>query len=170
MMKTVIVLAMHGAPPNDFPRREMAEFFDLHARQEHAAGLGRTAQARRYAELHAKMRAWPRTVQNDPFWAASQELAEHLSLVTDCEVVLGFNEFCAPDMDAALEQAMAKGAGRVTVITPMLTPGGEHAAVDIPAVIRLVQDRHPKVPISYAWPFEVSRVAQFLADQISRVA
>jgi sirohydrochlorin cobaltochelatase len=161
---------MHGAPPNDFPKREMAEFFDLHARHEHAAGPERAAQARRYAELHAEMRAWPRTVQNDPFWAASKELSAHLSQATGCEVVVGFNEFCAPDVDEALEQAVAKGAERVIVITPMMTPGGEHAAVDIPAAIRHAQDRHPEVPIAYAWPFEVSRVARFLADQMGRVA
>ena len=114
------------------------------------------------------MRAWPRTAQNDPFWAASQDLSAHLSQATGYEVVVGFNEFCAPDIDAALEQAIARAAERVIVITPMMTLGGEHAAVDIPAAVRRAQERHPGVSISYAWPFEVSQVAQFLADQIGR--
>ncbi len=164
----VIVLTMHGAPPNDFPKGEMGEFFSLHARLEHAAGPERAALERRYAELEARMRAWPRTAQNDRFWAASYELAAHLNQATGHEVRVGFNEFCAPDLDEALEQAVARGAERVIVTTPMMTPGGEHAAVDIPAAIRRAQERHPDVSMAYAWPFEVSQVAQFLAEQIRR--
>lgn len=30
-MKTVVVLAMHGMPPVDFPTEELAEFFKLHS-------------------------------------------------------------------------------------------------------------------------------------------
>ncbi len=59
-MTTVIVLAMHGAPPNDFPERETAELFGLHARLEHAHEPERAALEHRHAELDAKMRAWPR--------------------------------------------------------------------------------------------------------------
>ena len=29
--KTVILLAMHGEPPKDFPKDEFARFFSLHA-------------------------------------------------------------------------------------------------------------------------------------------
>jgi len=168
-MKTVIVLAMHGAPPRDFPRREMGEFFSLHARVGHAAGAEGTELERRYAELHAKMRSWPRSAQNDRFWAASHELADHLSRATGHEVVVGFNEFCGPDLDEALGQAVAQDVERVIVLTPMMTRGGEHAEVDIPAAVQRAQERHPGVPIKYLWPFEYTHVAQFLAEQIGRV-
>ena len=30
-MKIIIVLAVHGTPPRDFPREELAEFFRLHS-------------------------------------------------------------------------------------------------------------------------------------------
>lgn len=33
-MKSVIVLAMHGSPPRDFPRADLAEFMSLHGRLE----------------------------------------------------------------------------------------------------------------------------------------
>lgn len=169
-MKTkMIVLAMHGSPPSDFPRRELAEFFGLHSRMEHAPAPERSALEDRYAELEAKMRNWPRTVENDRFWAASTELADHLSQVTDCGVVVGFNEFCAPDLDAALEQAATVGAELVIVVTPMMTRGGTHAEIDIPAAVERAQERHPGTPIKYAWPFEGLSVAQFLAEQIGRL-
>ncbi len=167
-MELIIVLAMHGAPPLDFPRKEMAELFGLQGRLEQVRGPGREALERRHAELEAKMQAWPRTAQNDPFWAASFEMARHLAQASGCEVYVGFNEFCAPSLDEALDQAAARRPARVVVVTPMMTRGGEHAEVDIPAAIQRARDRHPGLPIHYAWPFEVADVAQFLVAQIER--
>jgi sirohydrochlorin cobaltochelatase len=166
VMKTVIVLAMHGAPPRDFPRQEMAELFGLHARLEHAAPGQREALDLRHRELEEKMRNWPRTPENDPFYAASHELATELAHASGCQVVVGFNEFCAPALDEALDQAVALGAAQVVVITPMMTRGGEHATADIPRAIENGQQRHPNVPMVYAWPFQVGDVARFLADQV----
>ncbi len=167
-MKTVIVLAMHGAPPNDFPQREVAELFGLHMRLEHAAGEERAALERRHAELDDKVRAWPRTAQNDPFYAASHELAASLHRVTGYQVVVGFNEFCAPSLDEAFDEAVAQGAEKIVVVTPMMTRGGEHAQDDIPAAIRRAQKRHPGLLAHYAWPFDVADVARFLAAQVER--
>jgi sirohydrochlorin cobaltochelatase len=165
-MKSVIVLAMHGAPPNDFPEQEMGEFFGLHARLERAAGPERAVLERRYAALGAKMRAWPRTGQNDRFWAASHQLADHLSQTTGDAVIVGFNEFCAPDLDVALDQAVESGAEQVVVVTAMMTRGGQHAEKDIPAAVARAQERHPPVSFVYVWPFDVAQVAEFLAVQI----
>jgi len=170
VMKTIVVLAMHGAPPNDFPQRETAELFGLHARLEagHVAGPERDALERRYTELDARMRAWPRTAQNDPFWAGSQELAEHLGKASGYEVTVGYNEFCAPTLDDALDQAATHG-NRVIVVTPMTTRGGEHSEVEIPAAIQRARERHPEIGIIYAWPLDVAAIAQFLAAQVARL-
>jgi sirohydrochlorin cobaltochelatase len=167
-MKKVIILAMHGAPPRDFPEQEMREFFGLHARLEHASEPELAAMEGRYAELDAKMRAWPRTAENDRFWAASHELADRLGQAASAEVIVGFNEFCAPDLDEALERAVARDADQIVVVTPMMTRGGQHAEVDIPAAVRRAQERHLSVSISYVWPFDSGEVAEFLAGQISR--
>jgi sirohydrochlorin cobaltochelatase len=166
-MKAIIVLVMHGVPPNDFPERETTELFSLNARVGGAAGVERAALERRRLELDVKMRAWPRTAQNDPFYASSQELGAHLSEETGFEVIVGFNEFCAPSLDDALSHAIARGAEKVIVVTPMMTRGGEHAEVEIPAAIQTAQAQHPEIPITYAWPFRVSEVASFLAAQIA---
>jgi sirohydrochlorin cobaltochelatase len=166
-MKAVIVLAMHGVPPNNFPERETAELFSLRARVKKAAGTERAALERRLLELDAKMRVWPRTAQNDHFYAASQQLRTHLSEATGSEVIVAFNEFCAPSLSDALNQAIARGAKKVIVVTPMMTRGGEHAEVDIPAAIKIAQAKHPEIPIVYAWPFKVSEVANFLAEHIA---
>ncbi|MBI3738336.1 MAG: CbiX/SirB N-terminal domain-containing protein [Chloroflexi bacterium] len=167
-MKTVIVLAMHGAPPNDFPKNEIGELFGLHARLEHASEPERAALERRHQELEAKMRAWPRTSQNDPFFVGSLELASQLSQAAGLKVIVGFNEFCAPTLDEAFDQAIKQEAERVVVVTPMMTRGGEHSEVDIPNAIKRAQATYPNVEFIYVWPFDGARLAQFLAGQVSQ--
>ncbi len=166
--KAVIVLAMHGAPPLDFPREEMTEFMSLYSRIGHSPGPDAGAQGKRYKELELKMRAWPRTGQNDPFYAGSQDLARQLQVASGLEVIIGFNEFCAPALDDALEGAATREAEAVIVITPMMTRGGEHSAVDIPEAIRRVQQKFPSRKIVYAWPFPTEDIARFLSSQITR--
>jgi sirohydrochlorin cobaltochelatase len=167
-MKAVIVLAMHGTPPSDFPRDALLEFFDLHSRLEHSHGPVDASLQQRYRELEGKIRHWPRTTKNDPFYFASLDLAAKLNERIGHEVVLGFNEFCAPDIEDALEKAVGKGADKIVVVTPMMTKGGEHAESDIPKAIQRVQKRYPQVPMFYAWPFEDGVVTEFLAVQIER--
>ncbi|MBI5651513.1 MAG: CbiX/SirB N-terminal domain-containing protein [Chloroflexi bacterium] len=165
-MKTVIVLAMHGAPPNDFPKRELGEFFGLHSRLEHAAGSDAAQIKPRHDELDAKIRAWARTAQNDPYWAGSREIANELAREMKCEVIIGFNEFCAPTLAAAFDQA-AERAARVIVLTPMMTRGGEHSEKEIPHAIDAARQRHPAITFQYVWPLDTVAIAQFLANQIT---
>lgn len=167
-MKNVVVLAMHGAPPSDFPRHEMAEFFSLRSRLDHSAGPDRAYLERRWIELENKMRLWPRTAQNDPYHAGAQELAARMREVMGCPVIAAFGEFCAPSLDEALAQAAAEEPQRVIVATPMMTRGGEHSERDIPEAVDRARRRFPQISFIYAWPFESPEIAQFLAAQIRR--
>ena len=166
--KAVIVLAMHGSPPLDFPEGEMAEFMGLHSQLGHKHGQEAVAQKTRYDQLEAKIRAWPRTGQNDPFYAGSQELAKHLRQESGLEVIVGFNEFCGPTLDEAFERAAAREAGKIFVLTPMMTRGGGHSAVDIPEAIRRAQQKFPAQKIIYVWPFASEDIARFLSSQVAR--
>jgi sirohydrochlorin ferrochelatase len=167
-MKNVIVLAMHGSPPSDFPKQETMELFNLHARLGHSGSSDADPLAVRYVQLEEKMRNWPRTVENDPFHNASFRLAHELEQKAGCAVFVGFNEFCAPNIDQALEQAAQTKPDKILVVTPMMTRGGEHAEVDIPQAIQRAQAQFPEVVIKYVWPFEPWEVAEFLASQIQR--
>jgi sirohydrochlorin cobaltochelatase len=159
---------MHGAPPTDFPHEEMAEMFALHARVHASSGPEVEAMARRHDEIEGRMREWPRTPDNDPFWAASQELAEHLERQSGVRVVVGFNEFCNPTIEDAVGLLAAGGAKEVLVMTPMMTRGGEHAERDIPGAIARAREAHPGLAISYAWPFDPEDVASFLVQHSRR--
>ena len=99
---------------------------------------------------------------------ASQRLAEELEQATSYEVIVGFNEFCAPKIEEALDEAVERGAERVAVVTPMMTPGGEHSDEEIPAQIEAARQRHDGVEFVYAWPYEMSDVANFLSAQVKR--
>jgi len=168
MKDTVVVLAMHGTPAVDFPRNELGELFGLHMRLEQGGmeGPQRDGIERRHAELDRKIREWPRTAENDPFFAASQDLAKRLSSVLETRVVVGFNEFCAPSVEHVLEEIAEGGAGRIVVVTPMMTTGGEHSEREIPEAIERVRSKHPRTEIVYAWPFEPDKVAEFLGKHI----
>jgi len=161
----VIVLAMHGVPPADFPRPELEEFLAIHARLEHAERIDKPG-CERYEELETRLRFWPRTEDNDPYHAASLELGRALGSAAGYEVLVGFNEFCAPGLDETLDKAVASEADSVLVATPMMTQGGEHSERDIPSAICRARERHPGRRIVYAWPFPVTDVAAFLAGQV----
>lgn len=167
-MKTVIVLAMHGVPPNDFPRQEMKEFFELHGRVEMSSASLDSVLKSRYKELESKVKAWPRTPQNDPYHAASHELARALQGEIGLAVTVGFNEFCSPDVDEALALAVGDGGGRIVVLTTMMTRGGEHAEREIAQAVSRARTKHPGVEMIYAWPFETQGIARFLAEHVQR--
>ncbi len=167
-MSIVVVLAMHGAPPNDFPPEELTQLMGIHAALERTSGEARQAVESRHAELEAKVRNWPRDDKNDPFWAGSNALAEALREATGHEVIVGFNEFCGPSLDVALDAAASRGAEEVVVVTPMMTRGGEHSEADIPNAIGRAVRKYPRISFRYAWPFDPADVARFLASQLER--
>lgn len=167
---TAIVLVMHGEPPRDFPRQELARFFRLQAELMVAEPEQRPALRAAFQELEHRLRTWPRTADNDPFFAGAQALARELARQTGCPVMVGFNEFCAPTVEESMDEAVRQGARRILVVTPMMTPGGRHSEAEIPALVRRAATRHPSVQFIYAWPFPLREVAALLAGQARRFA
>ena len=165
-MKTVIFLAMHGMPPSDFPQKETLDYFMLHSRMENMPGPPPQVMQQQYEELDNKMRNWPRTQENDSYFYASNELAEEISNQTGYKVIVGFNEFCSPSLDDAFDAANKDNSEKIIVITPMMTRGGEHSEKDIPKAIERARKKFPQIQFSYVWPFNISKVAAFLAEQI----
>ncbi len=167
-MKSVIVLAMHGSPPRDFPQHKMGELMALHGRLAQLSGPEKAPVLQRYHALDAEIRNWPRSPENDPFHVFSTALAQELAATTGNEVIVGYNEFCAPELRLALGEAARRGAGRIIVVTPMMTRGGEHAEMEIPAIIQEFRHTHPQIETIYAWPFEKMEIALFLQQHIAR--
>ena len=164
--KAVILLAMHGMPPDDFPKKDLAEWGKLHSTLNQLDGEDRAKAGKRYLELDAKIRSWPRTPENDLYHKASYDLARELKSKSGREVIVGFNEFCNPTLENGFETAAKSGASQVTVVTPMMTRGGSHSERDIPQAIAAARKKYPALAVEYAWPFDGSKIAAFLADQI----
>jgi len=165
-METIILLAMHGSPPKDFPPELKREFFALHGKVEGAHGPVEEQVLARYNEIEDRMRCWPRTEENDPYHFASTQMAGALEDQIKLPVLICFNEFCGPSIPAALEEAVSGGFKKVIVTTPMMTRGGGHAGKEIPAIVDEAVRLHPDVEFIYAWPFRDEAIGRFLADQI----
>jgi len=167
-MHNIIVLVMHGMPPRDFPKSEMAEYFRQYDPFHHVAShTDHHHGPSRFLELDEKMKRWPRNPENDLFYGAAFRLAKQLEATSGYPVLVGFNEFCAPDLPETLDEAASRKPDTVFVITPMMTPGGIHSEVDIPNTIRAAKDRHPGIIFEYVWPYDLANVATFLNEQIT---
>jgi sirohydrochlorin cobaltochelatase len=167
-MVTRIVLAMHGMPAKDFPEEEVMELVKLHRIIGKAGDYVPAEMRDRFTRLDGKVRNWERTPDTDPFWASSRKLAKELQKSTGFEVIVGFNEFCAPNLEEALDKAAREDVKRVIVVTPMMTPGGEHSEEDIPEAISAARRRFSEVEFIYAWPFPAPDVVSFLSNQIRK--
>jgi sirohydrochlorin cobaltochelatase len=82
-------------------------------------------------------------------------------------LVPAYNEFCAPSLTDAVDGLIADGVGHITIVPTMLTPGGSHSEIEIPAALRALRARHPHVVLHYAWPVDVDALAALLARHLA---
>ena len=168
-MKTVIVIAAHGAPATDCPRGKIGMLMALESMPRLVSRMG--FLRRLHKSLDHEVRAWPRTGANDPYKAGVEALAGRIARHTGCEVIPAYNEFCSPDISAAIDGAISHGADMVIVATTMTTRGGEHAETEIREIVEAAADKYAPVQVVYAWPFDPDRVAMLFAEEIrSRIA
>ena len=159
-----IILAGHGAIPIDYARELVTRLRTLEA-QRRTAGGEPTAEEQ---ELETRLRHWPRTPQTDPYQSGLASLASHLQqLLPDTKLSLAYLEFCAPTLTEAVDELVAAGVTEVTVVPSMLTPGGVHSEVDIPAILEHLRHRYPVLALRYAWPFDQDLVAGMLATHLA---
>ena len=109
-MKQAIVLIMHGMTPKDYPHQDKKEYMGLRAKHHDAHSSSGSVQDRlKLEEMEQKIRRWPRTKANDPFHAAALKISKELERASKLRVFVGFNEFCAPSAQEALEKAALSG-------------------------------------------------------------
>jgi len=165
-IKEAVILVGHGGIPSDCPGDLVSELKRLEGMRR-ARGL--VEMSPREAELDKQIRDWPRTPESDPYGAGLEKVAQRLrQRVAPRKLVVAYNEFCAPSLEDAIAELVAEGTRRIVLTTTMFTPGGSHSEVEIPEIVELAQKHHPDVEIRYAWPFDLERAADFLADQIGR--
>jgi len=165
-VKTILILAAHGAPATDYSRAKIGMFMALESMPGIVNRVGFLQRLK--ASLDCRIRSWPRTPANDPYREGVNVLADRIAAQTGYEVIAGYLEFCAPDIGASIDEAVLRSADRVIVATTMTTRGGEHSEIEIFEIVEAAQKRHPSAQVLYAWPFDTDRVARLFADEIAR--
>lgn len=162
-MVRALLFVGHGGVPTDFPRHDLTQLKRLEG-ERRRTGAPISAEE---SALDAKIRNWPRNAATDPYLSGFEVLASALRTRVPYPVFTAYNEFCGPTIEQAVEQARASDVTELLVLTTMLTPGGSHAAIEIPEVLAECRGRHPEMTITYAWPFDPNTIASFLADHVA---
>ena len=158
-----IVLVGHGGIPKGYPGDEVSKLKRLEA-QRRAAKQPMSSEE---YELDQKIRLWPRTPETDPYQAGLEKLAGQLKPLSDGgHFSIAYNEFCTPTLEEAIEKQIGDGAKDITVVSTMFTPGGSHSEFEIPEEMEELRQKHPGVNLTYAWPFDLSKVAEMLSAHI----
>jgi sirohydrochlorin cobaltochelatase len=164
--KEAVVLIGHGGTATDTPKPLIGELKRLESERQARREL---KMSPREAELDKQVREWPRTADNDAYKNGVDLIASALApKLGGRKLVVAYNEFCAPSVEDAIEALVNDGYTRVSLISTMFTRGGLHAECEIPAIVTEALKKHPGVKIEYAWPFEPSYLADFLAGQLGR--
>jgi len=160
-----VILVGHGGIPKGCPQELVTKLKRLEA-QRRAAKMPPSPEE---LELDAKIRQWPRTPETDPYKSGLEAVAAQLKAnLGEVLFAVAYNEFCAPTLEASVEELVQKGATHITVTTTMFTPGGSHSEVEIPEILDHLRPQYPGVELRYAWPFDLKLVASTLAEQVKR--
>jgi sirohydrochlorin cobaltochelatase len=168
LMATVVrgvILVGHGGIPKGCPQELITKLKRLEG-QRRAAGTPMSAEEH---ELDTRIRQWPRTPETDPYQSGLEAVAARLRAnLGEALFAVAYNEFCAPTLEESVEELVKKGATHITVATTMFTPGGSHSEIEIPEILERLRRRYPGVELRYAWPFDLSLVADLLHEQVAR--
>ena len=162
--ETVVVLAAHGTPAIDLSPQEMMKFMML----KYAGGkfgMNGAERAKRLHEQDEKIRNWPRT-DEDAYWAGTKKLGEVLGKMVGSEILVGYNEFCAPSLDKVFEEAVKKKVKKVMVVSPMWEPANPHGGGDVPRAVNRAKRKYPGVEFVYAWPYSHDKIVSSLAGHL----
>ncbi|ETW96418.1 MAG: hypothetical protein ETSY1_26655 [Candidatus Entotheonella factor] len=157
----------HGSVAKDCPRDLVRQFKALEGRRQ-ATGEPPSPEEK---ALEDRIRHWPRTPANDPYGAGCEQLIHVLRpLLPEMTLKLAYLEFSAPTLEDVIEDLWQTGITTVLVAPSMMTPGGVHSEVDIPQIVEQLQTAYPEMTLRYAWPFDLTQIAQLLAHHVQQFA
>lgn len=108
----------------------------------------------------------------DPEWAAPFGLIQQQLQAArpDVLVLVAFQEFMAPSLDAAVAQSAAQGAQRI-VLVPLFMAQGGHLKRDLPLLVEQVRRRYPQLELQVLPAIgDAPEILQAIADWVLRTA
>lgn len=142
MTKTGLILIAHGAIPTDFTgKRDESE----------------------------KLRSWPRTEKNDPYWAGVHKVADQIkNLHPHNPLLVVFNEFCAPTLEQGIQTLIEQHqVNKIVIFSSMIMPGGSHAEKEIPEEVNRMRSKFPNKEFHYIWPYPMENLAHFFSNALT---
>ncbi|MEM0444076.1 MAG: CbiX/SirB N-terminal domain-containing protein [Candidatus Caldarchaeum sp.] len=157
-----VIVVGHGQMPYDLTPEIKYRYMRLKFKAERTEDEEKT-----FKQLEDTILNWPRNALNDPYASSLHNIAEELKRIGVFNAVwVAFNEFCKPTLREAIENACQSDVDVIVVVTTMTTRGGDHAEREIPAIMEAAKQKCSKTLI-YAWPFDVTEVAQLLAKTVN---
>lgn len=84
----------------------------------------------------------------DPEWAAPFGTIQRQVQAArpDAQVVLAFQDFMTPTLEAAVAQCVARGAQQL-VLVPLFMAQGGHLKQDLPRMVGKIREQHPQLEL-----------------------
>ncbi|MGP1693399.1 MAG: sirohydrochlorin chelatase [Giesbergeria sp.] len=108
----------------------------------------------------------------DPQWAAPFNIIKRQLQAArpDVQVELAFQEFMTPTLEAAVAQAVARGAKRA-VLVPLFMAQGGHLKQDLPLLVGKIHERQPQLELQLMPAIgDVPEILQAITDWVLRGA
>ena len=84
----------------------------------------------------------------DPEWAAPFNIIQTQLQAArpETQVLLAFQDFMTPTLEAAVTQVVARGARRI-VLVPLFMAQGGHLKQDLPLLVGKIRQQHPQIEL-----------------------
>ena len=108
----------------------------------------------------------------DPEWAAPFGIIQKQLQAArpDAQVVLAFQDFMTPTLEAAVAQSAARGARRI-VLVPLFMAQGGHLKQDLPLMVGKIREQHPQMELQVMPAIgDAPEILQAISDWVLRSA
>jgi sirohydrochlorin cobaltochelatase len=108
----------------------------------------------------------------DPEWAAPFGIIKQQLQAArpEVQVELAFQEFMTPSLEAAVAQAVARGARHI-VLVPLFMAQGGHLKQDLPLLVGKIREQHPQVELQVLPAIgDAPEILQAITDWVLRSA
>jgi sirohydrochlorin cobaltochelatase len=106
----------------------------------------------------------------DPEWAAPFGIIQKQLQAArpETQVVLAFQDFMTPSLEAAVAQSAAQGAKRI-VLVPLFMAQGGHLKQDLPLLVGKIRQQHPRIELQVLPAIgDAPEILQAIADWVLR--
>ena len=108
----------------------------------------------------------------DPDWAAPFDIIRQQLQAArpEVQVVLAFQDFMTPSLEAAVAQSAAQGAKRI-VLVPLFMAQGGHLKQDLPLLVGKIRQQHPQLELQVMPAIgDAPEILQAITDWVLRSA